>query len=216
MQEDDRQRFSIYLLGCSEYYGKPVGKGVIELYWQGLQQYDMDAIEGAIQRHMQSPDTGQFMPKIADIVRMISGTSADAALIAWSKVDSAVRRVGPYASVVFDDPIIHRALEDMGGWIALGTKTDDEWPFVAKEFENRYRGYRSRGEIPAHRGKMLGIAEAENMKNGYAVPPPTLIGDPAKAQVVLEGGTDKPMIGISMLNKALLHIVETMEEKQRG
>jgi hypothetical protein len=33
-------------------------------------------------------------------------------------------------------------ISDMGGWVLLGSKGDGDWPFIAKEFENRYRGYR--------------------------------------------------------------------------
>jgi hypothetical protein len=29
----------------------------------------------------------------------------------------------------------------MGGWVSLGSKNNEEWPFVKNEFEKRYRGY---------------------------------------------------------------------------
>ncbi len=57
---------------------------------------------------------------------MLGGSTQDAALAAWSKVDRAVREVGPYQSVAFDDALIHRVLFEMGGWIPLGSKTEDE------------------------------------------------------------------------------------------
>jgi len=44
-----------------------------------------------------------------------------------------------YASV-FDDVLIHVVIEDMGGWKDCAID-DKQQPFVAKEFQDRYRGY---------------------------------------------------------------------------
>jgi hypothetical protein len=53
------------------------------------------------------------MPKPADIVRNLQGTASDRSLIAWGKLLEAMRRVGAYRSVAFDDGAIHAAVEDM-------------------------------------------------------------------------------------------------------
>ncbi len=166
----------------------------LALWWNALKQYDLPAVREGLNRHMQNPDTGQYMPKPADVIKFIGGTTQDGALLAWAKVDRAVRMVGTYQSVAFDDPAINAVLQDMGGWIALGTKSEDEWPFVAKEFENRYRGYRLRGEFEFPKW-LPGIAEAHNAQspqNAQRIEPPVLIGDPVKArQVLLMGGSTK-------------------------
>src|SRR5260363_262611 len=96
--------------------------------------------------------------------------------IAWANVDQAVRGVGPYQSVVFEDALIHRVLAEMGGWIPLGSKTEDEWPFVHNEFVNRYRGYRMRSETPDYPPVLIGLFEAQNRQSGYSVQPPVLVG----------------------------------------
>ena len=194
MQITDRKRFAELLSGIADYYGKQLAGGVIELYWQGLQQYDIQAVEKALWEHTQNPDNGQFMPKIADVTRILQGRTQDQASLAWSKVDGAVRRIGTYADVVFDDPIIHRVLVDMCGWVSLGSKTEDDWPFVAKEFENRYRGYKLRGETPDYQPVLIGLANAHNQKEGFIGQPPILIGDGDKAKNVMLGGTTKPLI----------------------
>jgi hypothetical protein len=137
------------------------------------------------------------MPKIADVSKMLGGTSNDRAQTAWAKVDKAVRHVGTYRSVVFDDPIIHRVITEMGGWISIGTKTDNEWPFVAKEFETRYRGYSMRGERPEYQPVLIGISDAHNSKEGFKTEQPMLIGDAEKAQEVMRLGVDRPMIGFT-------------------
>lgn len=196
MAPQDRKRLAHCLLACSELYGKSVSEALAGIWWNALQAYDIEAVEEAFQRHMTSPDNGQFMPKPADIVRLLAGTSQDAALTAWAKVDKAVRTVGPYASVTFDDAIAMRVLQDMGGWIAFGTKSSEEWPFVGNEFVKRYQGYRVRGEQPEYPSRLIGIAEADNVRRGHKPGEVTLIGDPRKAQAIADGGSSRPAIGI--------------------
>lgn len=195
MNAQDKNTFGEMLVSLGEYYGKNVTPSLISMYWQGLQRYDIAAIQEAFNRHVNNPDSGQFMPKIADVAKMLGGTSNDRALGAWSKVDKAVRSVGTHRSVVFDDPLIHRVLQEMGGWIGMGQKTEDEWPFVAKEFENRYRGYAMRGERPEYPPVLVGIADATNARGGFNTEQPMLIGNPEKAQEVMKFGADKPMVG---------------------
>lgn len=199
MQKSDRKRFANVLLACAEMYGKRLSDSLVDLYWQGLADVEITAVEDAIARHMSNPDSGQFMPKLADIRRMLGGTTQDAALRSWAKVDRAVRQIGTYQTVVFDDALIHCTIADMGGWIKLGEKNEDEWPFVAREFEHRYRGYCTRPP-ESYPPKLLGIADAHNATNGYRTSDPVLIGDADKAQRVLLGGSDVPQIGFRGLD----------------
>ena len=201
MNQSDFDNFVDIFQLVSEQYGKKPSDGLIALYWQGLKGYDFSAVREAIGKHLSNTDNGMFMPKIADIIRMMQGTSLDSALSAWAKVDRAVRQVGPYESVVFDDPIIHKVLHDMGGWLMLGTKTDDEWPFVAKEFENRYRGFKSRNERIEYPARLIGLCEAHNAKEGRVVAQPMLIGDKTKALEVLQhGSSGSELLGISRMS----------------
>lgn len=203
MQAEDELKFVTILTGLSDYYGRELSEGVINLYWEGLRQYDLVAVEKAMWEHTQNPDSGQFMPKIADITRVLQGRTQDQASLAWSKVDQAVRRVGTYQDVVFDDPIIHRVIVEMGGWIAFGTKTEDDWPFVAKDFENRYRGYKLRAEKPEYPPALIGIANAQNQLEGKRRMQPVLIGDQNKAKAVLLGGTDKPLLALTRMDEQM-------------
>ncbi len=200
MQQRDFDSFVDILQVVAEQYGKRLSDGLIALYWQGLKDYDFAAVRDALGRHIRNPDSGMFMPKIADVVKMLQGSTQDSALIAWAKVDKAVRQVGTYLDVVFDDPLIHRVIHDMGGWIALGTKTEDEWPFVAREFENRYRGFKARGEVPEYPSRLVGVAGSHNEREGFAAAMPVLIGNASAAQLVLEGGNNKPLVGITRMH----------------
>jgi hypothetical protein len=210
MKQADFDGFTDIIQVVSEQYGKKLSDGAIALYWQGLHDFELSAVREALGRHLRNTDTGQFMPKIADIIRMLHGSTQDSALSAWAKVDKALRSVGLYETVVFDDPLIHVVLHEMGGWVGLGTKTEDEWPFVAKEFENRYRGFKARGEVPQYQPKLIGIVESHNAQQGHAIAQPILIGDAEKAKRVMLGGTDKQLLGITRFSgeETKLHLVE--------
>lgn len=206
MQASDKKRFATILTGVAEYYGKELSPAVISLYWQGLMQYDIEAVEKALWDHTQNPDNGQFMPKIADITRTMQGRTQDQAAQAWSKLDRAVRCVGTYQDVVFDDPIIHRVVADMGGWIKFGMMTEDEWPFTARNFENRYRGYKLQGQIPDYAPVLLGMANASNQQLGMRQQPPVMIGNQAAAKAVMVGGTNAPLLEMRPLRVPVLAI----------
>lgn len=202
MLNTDKKRFATLLSGIADYYGKELSPAIVGLYWEGLKQFDIEAVEKALWDHTQNPDSGQFVPKIADVVRGLQGRTQDQASMAWSKVDAAVRSVGPYQDVVFDDPLIHRVVSEMGGWIQFGAKENKEWPFVANEFQNRYRGYRMRGETPEYPPVLVGIANAQNSLEGQRRNDPILIGEGMKARKVLSGGTTAQLIPMRPLKEA--------------
>lgn len=188
---DEKKRFASLMTALADYYDKEVSKGTMALYWEGLKQYDYAAIEKAAWAHTQSPDeNGRWMPKISDLTKVLQGSTKDQASIAWSKVDRAVRTIGQNFDVAFDDPLIHRVIQDMGGWIGLSNKSDEDWPFVAREFENRYRGYKMRDEVPEYPTKMIGIGSASAATMGMEYKQGTvLIGDEQKAIAVIKGGS---------------------------
>src|SRR5438132_401555 len=116
------ENFQTLMQGVYDFYGKDLSKFALSVWWQAMRPYDFHAVTEALNRHCVNPDAGQFMPKPADVVRMMQGSTQDAALVAWSKVERAVCGVGSYQSVVFDDPLVHRVVYEMGGWIALCAK----------------------------------------------------------------------------------------------
>lgn len=199
MIDTDKTDFFRLIAGVHSFYRQEISDFANGVWWAAMKPFDLAAIKDALNRHCVNPDNGQFMPKPADVVKLLQGSSQDGALVAWAKVDRAVRQVGAYSTVVFDDPIIHRVVQDMGGWVALGDKQEKEWPFVAKEFENRYRGYRTQGGVGEYPRALVGIAEAQNGQNGFKSQPPVLIGNASKAKQVLANGADKPMLGFERM-----------------
>lgn len=203
MQQADFAEFRGVLQGVYALYGKDLSRPVMDVWWNAMRPFDLVAFRDAMTRHATDPDRGQFLPRPADVIRLMAGSTQDGALVAWAKVDRAVRSIGTYATVVFDDPIIHAVIGDMGGWIHLGTKSEDEWPFVAREFENRYRGYRTRGAPGQYPAKLVGIAEGENARTGRPTQPPVLIGQAQAAQSVLAAGSAQPRLTWQRLGDVL-------------
>jgi hypothetical protein len=194
MLPHEAESFRDLLAGVYGFYGKDLSEFPLSVWWGAMKPYDIASVKDALGRHAVNPDTGQFLPKPADVIRMLQGTTVDSAMVAWSKVDKAAREIGPYQDVVFDDPVIHRVLHDMNGWIAIGSKTDAEWPFIAREFETRYRGYRMRGDSPAYAPVLIGIAGADIRKAGRPLPVPVMVGDRNRCAAVMSGGTDDRLL----------------------
>lgn len=171
------------------FYRTDCTKFALGVWWEACKQFDFETVKDAFNRHAMNPDNGQYVPKPADIVKLIGGGTQDGALMAWSKVNKAIRTIGPYQTVKFDDPIIHKVISDMGGWIHFGEITEDELPFVAKEFENRYRGYRVRGEVIDVPEKLIGLADADRSRKGFELEPPIEIGlQPKRVKIGFDGG----------------------------
>lgn len=199
MTEQDKPNFAKLLTSVMAFYRQDMSEFALGVWWEGCKPFDFAAIRDAFNRHAVNPDNGQFAPKPADVVKLLQGSTADGAMVAWSKVDKAVRSVGTYQTVVFDDPIIHPVIQDMGGWIEFGRKEEKEWPFVAKEFQNRFRGYKTQGGVDEYPKSLVGMAEAQNAQQGFAAQPPVLIGNPSKARLVLQNGSDKAAIGFERM-----------------
>lgn len=217
LETSEREEFVKVLILAAELYSKEISNTLVKLYWHALQLYPLQDVARAFKMHFQDPDNGQFMPKPADIVRVIKGNSQTQSMVAWSKVEQAIRLVGPYPSVVFDDPIIHIVLHEMGGWVKLCQTSQKEFPFVNREFQTRYISFRYKtpSNYPA---KLTGLTEHQNTMQGYQSEDPFLLGDMTKAKAVLEKGVSQASctrVG-QLLQQALPSKSNTMEGADAG
>lgn len=191
MKLEDSNAFAAMLQAVAEHVStgrepRPLSSDQVIFYFEGLKHYDLEAIRAALSLHVRNPDVGHFMPKIADVVRGIDGSTIDSAARAWSKVVSGMWKAGQHQSVSFDDPIINQVVVDMGGWPSLFV-SEKEAPFRQREFETRFRGYVTRGGVASCPSHLPGIAEAHNVMNGHSTVAPILIGDEDRARAILEG-----------------------------
>ncbi len=187
---EDMRLFRAMLGAVMALYGRPLSADVVDIWWAALRRFDIHEVRRAFNAHVQNPEAGQFPPKPADLIRFLDGTGESRALLAWSLVERALRRVGPYQTLIFDDPITQRVLYDMGGWVAFGVIDEDALPFRAREFEKRYQGYALHGGADSHPSRLPGIAEIHNLAHGQPVSIPVLIGDPVQARLVRQQGSD--------------------------
>lgn len=103
-----------------------------------------------------------------------------------------------YASVVFDDPIIHVVIEEMGGWIRLCHTLLKDLPFRAHEFKKHYVGYVN--HLPScYPKQLIGLEAHQNKVSGYVAQLPLLIGDQKRALTVWKNGSEN-LEPISVLN----------------
>lgn len=196
MFEKDSSKFAELIAGIGEIYSTRFTSAAIEIYWQLLEAFRLEDVRAAIYCHMQNPDVGKFLPKPADIIMAIEGSSQNQALSAWSKTTYGMRVVGGYSSVAFDDALIHAVIKSMSSWINLCDAEEKQMPFIAKEFQDRYRGYILKK--PASYPKYLpGRFELKNSAFGYACPSPVLIGNVLKAKEVIVTGISIPLWEIS-------------------
>lgn len=208
MEQSERREFASLMTNVLAYYGREVTPFLIDTYWAGLSSFDFDAVKRAMNVHAADPDRGQFAPRIADITRLLEGSTATQGMMAWTTVERALRTVGAYQSVVFDDPLIMAVIEDMGGWTPLCQGEAEELPFRAKDFERRYSAYRARREVPQYPSRLVGIIEADNRMAGFRIPPPVLIGDPDKARQVMESGRAGSVLRLTTAADAVLAMLE--------
>jgi hypothetical protein len=153
------------------------------------------------------------MPQPSDLIRILQGDGPTQALHAWSKVLQAMRRVGAYHSIVFDDFRIHAVLSDMGGWIELCLQTEEELKFRGHEFQKRYRGYLLRR--PSHYpNRLIGIFEHQNQLQGYPSQPPRLFGEKPAALLTYSEGCEPHQLSaqkVTLLRDVLTAVPSSLE-----
>lgn len=198
MHDNEKRQFAELLSAAMAYYSKEVSTFMLSIFWDSLSRFTFEDVSRAFTLHAQNPDNGQWAPKVADIVKMIEGSTQTQGMQAWAKVAAAIASVGKMRSVAFDDPLVHVVIGEMGGWYALCSSMAEEMPFKAREFEKRYQGYRVRREVPAFSPYLIGGHESDNRLNGFTNPTkPVLIGDPDRAALVIERGSEQSVIRIT-------------------
>jgi len=203
------KRFSQLLQDTFHYYGKSMDAALFNQYWEALKLFPWDEVALAFKRHAAHPTKGDFMPKISELMRWLSGHPENLALQAWTKVLKALQNPGCSRSVAFDDALIHVVIEQMSSWSLLGQMTTQEVPFRAQEFIKRYQYCVA--EWPMNYPKYL-IGNQEHYQRLYGMatePDVLLIGDPTKAQAVIaQGGLPTPQV-YSIQSASLKKLLQT-------
>lgn len=189
MKPDDLPAFSAMLTDVLKYYRQPPTDFLLEVWWTGMQRFDLGAVRRALNAHIADPERGMYAPKVADVVRQLAGTSSDRAALAWGKVMDAMRRVGAWQDVLFDDPVIHAVVEDMGGWPKVARTENADLSYAQHRFVETYRSLSERG-VEGYPRVLAGArdSDVEYERKGLPVPSPVLVGDPVQCLLVRDRG----------------------------
>lgn len=137
MTEQDAMEFAACLKVAADVYGRPgLPVEAVKLYMLLLRDFSLAQVRYALQEHMK---VSPFMPKPADLIKILRGSLEERTARAWAEVLEAVRKLGPYESVRFSSPATHYALMRMGGWESLCERlTVDNENFKARDFAVYY------------------------------------------------------------------------------
>jgi len=196
MRQSEKPDFFALLSDVMSYYKQDTSEFMMGVFWDACKDLDFEVVCKAINQHVKDADKGQYPPKVADIVRALQGTTTDRAAIAWGKVYGAIGAVGAYQDVCFDDPAIHAAIVDCGGWQKVCRGEIAELSYLQHRFSQSYKAYNDRGAFDYPR-QLCGdrSPDSEYLKYGRPIPKPVLIGNPELAKKVMEqGGAGGPRI----------------------
>lgn len=202
MKPTDLKPFATLFADVMAYYRQDVSDFTRTLFWTSLEGFDFEQVRKAFEAHAKDPERGQFAPKLADLVRILQGTHTDRAQLAWGRCLEAMRSVGAYTDVIFDDPATHAAIEDVGGWPKLCRTPIDELGYVQSAFCKAHKAYVGRGKFDYPR-IVSGERDSDDVyaKHNLPAPKPALVGDPKRCALVYEqgGATGKTAISFASL-----------------
>lgn len=183
MHADDAETFRAAMVGLAENYGQTITPEGIMLRFNALRAHPIEDVQRATMSLLASRKY-TTMPTVADFMEHLGGGAVqDIAEVEAGKVVDAIRMVGGYRSVSFDDPVTQAVIEQgFGGWAKINEElTDEGMAWFRKDFVRMYQSFAKQG-VKLH-GHLAGIAEIQNSANGLTqwVQPPALIGNQQKA-----------------------------------
>ena len=184
------QQFEDLIVQVLAFYKQEVSPFALAVWWEACKRFEHAQVSRALTNHALDPERGAYPPKPADLVRQIEGTQTDRAMMAWGKVYEAMKSVGAYSDVVFDDPAIHATVEDMGGWPKLCRTEMSELGYVQHRFTQTHKAYTEQKQFTYPR-RLIGerSADHEFTSRGLSVPKPAVIGNIEKARQVYRAGS---------------------------
>ena len=173
----DKNLFNRFMAGIGETFDKEISEILLDIYWSVLERFSDEQCKEAFNKAIVSC---KFFPKPVEIIELISdgpGKLDDRAELQASEVIWAVKHIGHYQSVRFDDPVTMAVIQQCyGGWIQLCSELKEE-KWFRKDFVRYYRAYHNQGI--AFNGYLTGFIESENTMRGYDqhIPEPLLVSE---------------------------------------
>lgn len=187
MTKDDKKQFSAMIKSVAQLFDKKITSGMMQVYWDCVQDYQLEHVRLALTYACKK---SKFFPKPADIQEFMSGTPDEAAALGFDKLITAIRSSGSIASVVFDDPVIHVVVDQMGGWLKVCKWETNELAFRQHDYVKRHTMLQRIG-VQSWPCKLKGSTELANQDHYPEwVPPPVFVGNRDAALSVLAGGLE--------------------------
>lgn len=166
----------------ADMYRKDMSEGEFKVWGMVLERYDQEEISKAFSLYL--AEESRF-PTPADIVSRISGDAEGKALDALIRVEKAQAAHGSYLTVIFDDPIIHFVIDELGGWIKSCRLTEYEFTWWKKDFRERYKHHLKYSGDLKNVPPLLGIFDEKNLPGGHPGQTPVLLGDKDKCLEIM-------------------------------
>ncbi len=194
MDESDKLRFGKLMTILAAAFRQEADKPTLEAYSIGLSDVPIEAIDTAVKRAIHG---SKFFPSVAELRELAGEMKPEArAIKAWDAFCKGRDSYGYYTTVDFDDPVINATVRNLGGWMAVDDRLDEEGDkWFRKDFERVYVALMSSGVSASEAMPLIGFHEQSNrflgqltLRDGKpAIKPPqkVLTGLPPHRQGVL-------------------------------
>lgn len=199
MKPAEKSEFARLITDVLAYYRQDASSFTLSLWWHACQNFDMEQVSKALSGHAMDAERGVYAPKVADVVRVLAGTMTDRAALAWGKVLGTMSAVGAYCDVVFDDPAIHAAIEDLGGWVKVCRGETAELGYLQHRFCQLHKAYTGQGTFEYPR-RLIADRSPDSDFTALGLPLPrfAIVGDRTLALQVYHAGSRSAKTSISM------------------
>ena len=175
MKNEDKRAFFDLMMAAGEVYGREVTQPMAAIYLSALANVSIEQVQAAMMAHMQNPDSGQFFPKPADLIKQMTGTTKqqdaaieDRAAIAWACIERDIRRIGSYGTLKLDDKQALATVKAMGGWQSICQTEISKMEWKRKEFIRMYEAF-ERTPLEALPSSLPGRVELSEVKRSGPV-----------------------------------------------
>lgn len=175
MKNEDKRAFFDLMMAAGEVYGREVTQPMAAIYFSALANVSIEQVQAAMMAHMQNPDSGQFFPKPADLIKQMTGTTKqqdaaieDRAAIAWACIERDIRRIGSYGTLKLDDKQALATVKAMGGWQSICQTETSKMEWKRKEFIRMYETF-ERMPLEALPSSLPGRIEMSEVKQAGPV-----------------------------------------------
>jgi len=133
MNNNDFERFANALGSLMEIHGKELSPLAIKTFFNALSEFPIEDVEKAV---LNAFTKCKWFPKPVELIEMITGGAEaieDTALYQAGLVLKAIKKIGPYKTVCFDDAVTQAVITNtFGGWVKMcqDSQIDQEKWFI--------------------------------------------------------------------------------------